>query len=341
MSVYRRKGSPYYQIEFVLNGQLVRRSSKAVSRREAQAVERELRAEVAKQQGKPHRESLTLDQAAGRWWEEHGHTLRSKSHAVYTHQILDGLGRDHELGDIRTSDIDDAVRRWRAAGDGPANIGRRLAVLRSILRRSDRIWGVPVNQIAWPSVTPKEPPGRVRWLTPDEARLLVAAAETNGHQNVALAIRWSIATGCRRSETFGLRWGDVRLDRGSCTVSGKTGPRVVWLSLEARQVLASCSTSAVQVFDGTGLRTRFGKAVKGAGLVDFRWHDLRHTHASWMRQAGVPLEVVQRSLGHQSIITTTRYAHVEDREVVRAVDGLPSLTAPPENVVRLKKIERS
>lgn len=337
MSVYKRKGSPYYHVEFQLNGERIRRSTQVVSRREAQAIERQIKAEVAKQQGKPNRQSLTLDEAAGRWWAEHGHTLRSKSVETYTRQILESFGRHIKLGDIRTSDVDDAVRRWRANGSGPANIGRRLSVIRSILRRADRIWGLPVHQIAWPDVTPKEPPGRVRWLTPEEAKRLIQAAENNGHQNTALAIRWSLATGCRRGETLGLRWSDVRLDRGTCQVSGKTGSRTVWLSLDARQVLSDCPTSTLQVFDATGLRKRFAKAVKDAGLVDFRWHDLRHTHATLMRQSGAPLEVVQRSLGHKSITTTTRYAHVEDREVLRALDGLPSFSKRPTNVVKLRK----
>lgn len=336
MSVFKRPGSPFYQVEFRINGTRVRRSTQALSRREAQAVERALRAEVAKQQGKPHRESLTLDQAAGKWWQEHGHTLKSKSVETYTRQILEHFGRDIELGDIRTSHCNDAVRAWRARGNGPANIGRRLSVLRQILRRADRVWNVPVNPIAWADITPAEPTGRVRWLTPQEAKLLIAAAEDNGHTNVSLAIRWSLATGCRRSETYGLRWSDVQLDRGSCQVSGKTGSRTVWLSLEARQVLADCPTVSVQVFDGTGLRKRFAKAVKDAGLTDFRWHDLRHTFATYMRQSGAPLEIVQRALGHKAITTTTRYAHIDDREVMHALDKLPSFGTELGNVVKMR-----
>jgi len=91
------------------------------------------------------------------------------------------------------------------------------------------------------------------------------------------------------------------------------------------------------VFDATGIEKRFRKAVRDAGLTDFRMHDCRHTFATWLRQAGAPLEVVQRSLGHRAITTTTRYAHVEDREVVRALDGLPSLSEAAENIIRLRE----
>ena len=337
MSVYKRKGSPYYHVEFQLNGERIRRSTHVVSRREAQAIERQIRAEVAKQQSKPHRQSLTLDEAAGRWWAEHGHTLRSKSVETYTRQILESFGRHIELGDIRTSDVDDAVRRWRANGSGPANIGRRLSVIRSILRRADRIWGLPVHQIAWPDVTPAEPPGRVRWLTPEEAKRLIQAAENNGHKSTAQIIRFLFETGCRKGEAISLTWTDVHQARGYCDVRGKTGTRRVWLSTAAHQVLSDCPSDRVRVFDATGIEKRFRKAVRDAGLTDFRMHDCRHTFATWLRQAGAPLEVVQRSLGHRAITTTTRYAHVEDREVVRALDGLPSLSEAAENIIRLRE----
>ncbi len=69
-------------------------------------------------------------------------------------------------------------------------------------------------------------------------------------------------------------------------------------------------------------RKAWTNSRRRAGIQDFRWHDLRHTAASWMVQAGVPLDVVQKVLGHSDISTTMRYAHREDSAARTAVDAV-------------------
>jgi integrase len=71
-------------------------------------------------------------------------------------------------------------------------------------------------------------------------------------------------------------------------------------------------------------RTAWKSARKRAGLPSIRWHDLRHTAASWMVQEGVPLDVVQEILGHEDIATTKRYAHRDVSAKRAAVDALAS-----------------
>lgn len=122
-------------------------------------------------------------------------------------------------------------------------------------------------------------------------------------------------------------------------MDGKTGSRTLWLSAEARSILSKAASDKPLVFVGTNYRKLFEAAASRVGLDDFTWHDLRHTHATWMRQAGAPLEVVQRSLGHTLVTTTARYAHVDDTEVKDALRKLPSLSVTPEssNVVQIKR----
>ena len=69
----------------------------------------------------------------------------------------------------------------------------------------------------------------------------------------------------------------------------------------------------------------FLRACKAAGVVDFHFHDLRHTAASWMRQRGVPLDLIQRQLGHKDSRMTARYAHVAAQQVRDAVNSLDPL----------------
>jgi len=73
------------------------------------------------------------------------------------------------------------------------------------------------------------------------------------------------------------------------------------------------------------LRVRFQEARKAAGLPHIHWHDLRHTYASWLVQAGQPLTAVRDLLGHSSLSVTHRYAHLAPAHLLAAVATLPRL----------------
>ena len=75
-----------------------------------------------------------------------------------------------------------------------------------------------------------------------------------------------------------------------------------------------------------GIKYAWTKATKAADLDGFHFHDLRHTSASWMVQAGVPLNTVRVVLGHKSLAMTLRYAHLapdHQADAMAALDGLP------------------
>jgi integrase len=69
----------------------------------------------------------------------------------------------------------------------------------------------------------------------------------------------------------------------------------------------------------------FMRACRAAGIADFRFHDLRHTAAAWLRQKGVQLDLIQKQLGHKDLRMTSRYAHVATEQVRDAVNSLDSL----------------
>jgi len=286
---------------------------------------------------------MTLDQACAAYWLEKGQHLKwAPEVARHLRIISESLsGRDVELSLVGNDAVARLVGHRKAAGAGPAGVNRTLAVLRQVLRRSGRVHGQETQLIDWPSHWLKEPKGRTRWLTEAEAQRLLEASP----EPLRLAIEWSLLTGCRRSETYGLRWADVDLGRREAAIRGKTGLRTLKLSDAALELLARIqSDPAAPVFDRRNQRKLFEAAVKAAGLADFTWHDLRHTHATWLRQRGAALEIVQRSLVHSSITPTQRYAHVADREVQDALASLPTLSPAPlpeGNVVPLKRRKKT
>lgn len=160
---------------------------------------------------------------------------------------------------------------------------------------------------------------RDRWLTCEEERRLLAASAPWLQEIIVFAIH----TGMRCGEILNLTWAGVDLNRRTATVfKSKNGERrTIPLShtlVQALQNKASSRrmdselvfTSAARTpLDAPNLRRSFRLALKHGQVSDFRFHDLRHTCATRMVQAGVDLYKVQRILGHKSPMMTQRYAH--------------------------------
>lgn len=338
MSLFRRANSPYWYTEIQVKGTRVVRSTGKTDRRDALRFEKQLREDLKRQAGTPQREALTLDQACGKYYQDHGHTLKWQVD-WHLKKIVGFFGTEKLLCELGNRDVDELAQA-RAKEGGPIGVNRTLAVIRQVHRMAGRKWDEPVRAIDWAAHMKREPKERVRWITPAEAGKLLQALRDASAEHIALAVEWSLYTGCRRSETFGLRWIDVDLERGCASINGKTGRRTLWISAEGRSVLSRCPAGSDRVFSGTNHRKLFEAAVAVVPLEDFTWHDLRHTHATWLRQTGAPLEVVQRSMGHTLITTTGRYAHVDDTEVKDALRKLPSLQIAENansNVVQIKR----
>ena len=149
-------------------------------------------------------------------------------------------------------------------------------------------------------------------------------------------IRLLLMTGCRRGEILNLQWREVDGDTLNLT-DAKTGPRQVFLSAKARQVIERQHCGASNwVFpsptDSGKPRPHidrfWNKVRKRAGVEDVRLHDLRHTFASQAVMRGVPVPVVARLLGHKQAAMTLRvYSHVADRDVEAAAEQVGSVLA--------------
>ncbi|MGR0171322.1 tyrosine-type recombinase/integrase [Pseudomonas aeruginosa] len=144
----------------------------------------------------------------------------------------------------------------------------------------------------------------------------------------------AINTGMRRGETFNLKWGDVDLKNKMVTVEGggaKSGQtRHLPLNLEAFEALREWKEQQKgeggYVFPGKGgkrldnVKKSWVTLLVSAKIDGFRWHDLRHTFASKLVMAGVPLNTVRELLGHSDISMTLRYAHLAPESKAAAVE---------------------
>lgn len=331
MAIYRRKDSKHWWYSFAINGCRFRGSTKTPDRETAKLIEAKIRADAVLGEHTGKREVHTLDEAFGRYWLEHAHRLPSAGDTDYqSRTLLSRLGRGHALDRLADNDIALYVARRRGEVSD-ASVNRELGLLRRVLRMADHRWGWAVSRPNWKAHWLIEPEPRRRYLTADEAQRLLDATAPH----LRPAIELSLLTGVRLSNCITLDWSQIDM-RGREIVfrlkSRKPGGKTLILPMSAPLflLLANMGTkNEGRVFTYKGRpvktwKTAWKAALRRAGISDFRWHDLRHTAASWMVQSGVELDVVRKVLGHDSIETTMRYAHRESSAERAAMEAVGS-----------------
>jgi integrase len=337
MSIYLRGTPPRYYYDFWVRGRRYTGTCETANRREAEAVERlrqeEARAESGRQ-GKARSAPMTLDIAADRYWLEVGqfhkrpdNTLRSLAWLTKT------IGKDKRLTEITNAVVAEAVAARRAGGVKAATVNRYVTeMLRKVLNRARDVWEVDTPKIKWKAHLLKEPKERVRELSPDEEQRLFAALKADYHPIVLFALK----SGCRLSECVNLTWSQIDWGNRLIRIHGKGDVvATIPMSPALRDLLWPLQGKhADRVFTfvdragdvcpitAPGLDTAFGRAVERGGMVDFHFHDLRHTFATRLLRANGNIRVVQKMLRHTDVTTTTKYAHAQDEDVRQALDAM-------------------
>jgi integrase len=163
----------------------------------------------------------------------------------------------------------------------------------------------------------QEPKRRVRWITPEQANVLFGELPEHQRETVLFAL----ATGLRQANVVKLEWSQVDLERKTAWIHGDQakGGRDIHISLNETAVAVlqrQLGKHPVRVFTYNGkpfnraYTVAWQKALKRAGIENFRWHDLRHTWASWLAQKGVPLTDIQEMGGWETFAMVKRYAHL-------------------------------
>src|SRR2546430_3066177 len=183
--------------------------------------------------------------------------------------------------------------------------------------------------------------GIVRYLTPDEEEALRAVIREE-HPEFLPELDLALNTGLRKNEQRMLTWDKIDLDRGIITVpsEGKTGRRFIPINSvcrEAIEQLHALSGGDARVCP-SNWRSKgewLQKWLDKAKVMKFRWHDLRHTFASRLVMEGVDLRQVQEFIGHRSIETTMRYAHLSPEHGKAAIEKLCAAPAPVQRKMRV------
>ena len=310
--VYRRQDSRYWWINATLpNGKRIRQSAGTEDRAEAEAFLAKLKLDAYREFYFGIKPQRTWQEAVVRFLAVKA-TLRDvKGYQGICRRLDEYLG-SMTLNQINGDMIWNIIQGELKRGNAVATVNRHLAVIRAILRMARDEW-------QWIDTFPKirllsGEVERDRWLTREEADRLVAACAPH----LAAMVRFALATGCRAGEITGLEWNRVDLERRTAWLDKtKNGtPRGVPLNSDAIEVLQSLKGQSLTycfTYHGEPIKRAISNkawysAIKRAGFADIRFHDLRHTWASWHRQAGTTCDELKDLGGWKSRQMVDRYA---------------------------------
>ena len=212
----------------------------------------------------------------------------------------------------------------RALTVKPNTIAKDIDVLRHSLNLVVE-WELLNENPALGARLPKLPPGRTRFLTPDELRTALEAAP----EWLRAPMAFAACTGVRRGEMLSLKWADVNLEQRRLYLRNtKNGAvRILPLSDAALQVLGTLPNGLADGLVFAGVKElshsiTTTQIFRKVGIKDASFHTLRHTAASWLVQQGVDLYAVGKLLGHKSARMTERYAHLSPDYMALAVGKL-------------------
>lgn len=234
-----------------------------------------------------------------------------------------------------------AEYRDKLAAGHPGNAPRSPATVIRYLAALSHCLSVAVKEYQWLEDSPlrkvskpREPRGRVRFLSEPERAALLAACEESPNPYLFPVVVLALSTGMRAGEIMALEWRDVDLARGWLTLrETKNGDiRGVPLAGKALDLLKQYGKvrrlDTPLLFPGNNpgkpvdLRVPWLAALKRADIEDFRFHDLRHSCASYLAMNGASLNEIADVLGHKTLSMVKRYAHLSESHKAGVVERM-------------------
>lgn len=236
----------------------------------------------------------------------------------------------YALSDVKASRIAEARGKLTC---GNSTMNRYVSVL-------SHVFTIAICQWEWMDDNPvrkliplHEPRGRVRYLSPHERSLLLNCARVSRNRSLYPLIMLALCTGARKGELLNLKWSDIDFKR--CRVVfqyTKNGERRgAPLSADVVKMLveygANNTKQSVYVFASNQdtplcVDKAFKKLIKGAGITNFRFHDLRHTAASYLAMSGASVTDIAEVLGHKTLAMVKRYTHLSDTHTRKIIEQM-------------------
>lgn len=331
MPVYKRSGVWYVSISH--GGRRIRKTvGKNATKRQALEYETKIKSDIFA--GKVGRvPEYTWSEAILRWLDNDCQRLKSaKKFESHARSLL-----PYTKGRLLTDSmavVEDVKHGFQFKKLAPATINRRLSIIRRILNLAYKEWEWIQEPLGDKVKMLHESNERHVYLEPDEVNELALNCK-NPH--AADLIRLAAFSGLRRSEIFRVSKDNLKgvyLTLDSNTKSGK--PRTIPVPEDMIPII---KRMPLPISDYQ-LRTNFEHARAECGMAHIKFHDLRHTYASWLVQSGVDLYAVSLLLGHSSPTVTKRYAHLAPEHLKGAVDKMNISVSKRSQTGKFKVIKK-
>jgi len=332
MSVYKRKGSPYYYYSFKYKRRTFRASTGTKNREEAEQVEARVKRQLWERHELGVKDPHPWDKALAKFINAKKH-LSTLDEYISTFEMLTiAFGKIKpvmNLEDINRELIEDIMDEYQDEREcGDARINRMSSQLRSLLNMAADEWN-------WLEYAPKlrfykEHKKEPRWLTIKEAQQLIKAAP----DHLKDPIRFSLLSGVRKSNCLGLKWSWIMMDSRQIVIPAEVFKtqkiHAIPITDEIKKILLrNMGNHEENVFVYRGKpfgqidnKDTWKPLLEKAGIKNFRWHDLRHTWASWHVMNGTSLPELMDLAGWSSYSMVKRYAHLDVNHLRKAAGNI-------------------
>jgi len=352
MSVFKRNGVGNYYIQFNFNGKTYCKSSKTTNKRTSERMERDWRDELHRIEELGERPRITLREAFSHYIEEKQNTGSASYSITNVKTVSERFNIDVYVDEIRDWDLTKLKSKRQKEGIAAQTIKHNFQAIRSAVTWA-KDHGYLVKELTFPKV--KLPKHRLRYLSFEEEKRLLhdldpkrkrpyrpdydfrPAEENRRYQDNYDLVIGLLDTGARYSELANIKWSAIDIENGSINLwrPKVRNESIVYMTSRLKEIFKQRFENRLSIeyvftnkngqqrgYQAKGIRAAF----KRASISNFKIHDLRHTCASRLIQAGLSLYEVANILGHTDISTTQIYAHLERKDIsAKARDVLENL----------------
>lgn len=267
--------------------------------------------------------------------------LKPKSQEKQTQQL--GYWKE-KLGHLILSEVGSsnivAIRNELSTGQTPRGI-RSPATVNRYLAAISHVYTIAIKEWEWTHDNPasrvsklRESRGRTRFLSDSERKRLLEACKRSGNKYLYFVVVLALSTGARRNEILSLKWDNIDFKRQVITLEEtKNGERrllplqgyaydLIFELFKNRNVFSDYLFPSDSVSKPVDITKSWERALEKARIEDFRFHDLRHSAASYLAMDGASITDIAEVLGHKTLQMARRYAHLSEAHTKKVVASM-------------------